>query len=91
MHDFNRSFLSVLLLSILVFTISATPTFGASVSIRWDPNDPAPDGYRVFVRENNQRYNYDHPIYEGDAATCSLIALTEGVTYHFVDESCICW
>ena len=27
-------------------TISA---MAASVSLRWDPNDPAPQGYRVFA------------------------------------------
>ena len=47
-------------------------------------NDPAPEGYRVFVRENTQSYDYDHPIWEDSVTACTLSGLVEGVTYHFV-------
>ena len=62
-------------------TISA---MAASVSLRWDPNDPTPEGYRVFARESGRSYNYSAPIWEDSLTTCTLIGLTEGVTYYFV-------
>jgi len=54
------------------------------VSLRWDPNFPTPGGYRVFVRQSGQAYNYAHPIWEGQATTCTLIALEEETAYYFV-------
>ena len=56
----------------------------ASVSLRWDANVPAPEGYRVFAREAGGSYDYEHPIWENSLSTCTLTGLTEGVSYYFV-------
>jgi hypothetical protein len=79
----NRPLLGVLL-SVLIIISVATSAFGANVTLRWDANNPAPEGYRVFARESGQPYHYNHPIWESNQTTCTLIGLTQDVTYHFV-------
>jgi chitinase len=80
----TRSYLKVLFTSIAIIATSATFVFSANVTLRWDANVPEPEGYRVFAREGSQSYNYAHPIWENNLATCTLTGLTEGITYHFV-------
>jgi len=63
---------------------SATLALGANVTLRWDANEPALEGYRVFIREAGASYNYNTPIWENTQTECTLIGLTEGTTYHFV-------
>ncbi|MFO7713496.1 choice-of-anchor U domain-containing protein [Desulfosarcina sp.] len=84
MNFTTRCGLKFLLLCMTFSLMTATFAHAASVTLRWDPNDPAPQGYRVFAREGSQGYNYDHPLWENNLTTCTLTGLTEGVTYHFV-------
>ena len=79
-----RSYLKVFIASILFIASIATFAHSANVTLRWDANDPAPEGYRVFFREGAQSYNYDYPLKQTDLTTCTLTGLNEGVTYHFV-------
>ena len=58
--------------------------YSANVTLQWDANQPAPEGYRVFTRQEGQNYDYNHPIWEDNATTCTLIGLVDGVTYYFV-------
>ncbi|MCB2148048.1 MAG: PKD domain-containing protein [Deltaproteobacteria bacterium] len=80
----TRSCLRILFTSIAIFSFGATLAYSANVTLQWDANDPAPEGYRVFAREGSQSYNYDNPLWENNLTTCTLTGLTEGVTYHFV-------
>lgn len=73
----------IVFMGALVFN-SAYAYGSASVSLRWDANVPAPEGYRVFAREAGGAYDYEHPIWENSLTTCTLTGLTEGVTYYFV-------
>ncbi|MCB2145406.1 MAG: PKD domain-containing protein [Deltaproteobacteria bacterium] len=84
MKLFSRSFLNAFLASIVFIAVSVSFAYSANVTLQWDANDPAPEGYRVFAREGSQSYNYDYPIWENNLTTCTLTGLTEGVTYHFV-------
>jgi hypothetical protein len=83
-----RSTFTILFRSTMILFISATLATAANVTLQWDANDPAPQGYRVFVRESNANYNYDYPIWESDGydqtTDCTLVSLTEGTTYYFV-------
>ena len=80
----TRSYLKVVFTSIAIIAGIVTFAHSANVTLRWDANVPAPDGYRVFAREGAQSYNYDHPLWEDNLTTCTLTGLDEGVTYHFV-------
>ncbi|WP_319408133.1 fibronectin type III domain-containing protein [uncultured Desulfosarcina sp.] len=62
-------------------TISA---MAASVSLRWDPNDPAPQGYRVFARKIDQAYDYSRPDWEGASTSCTVDTLDGQAEYYFV-------
>lgn len=56
----------------------------ASVSLRWDPNDPTPEGYRVFARRSDQVYNYTQPDWSGSTVTCTIGNLADQTDYYFV-------
>ena len=84
MQAATPSTFKIFLSTIAVVLASATLALGANVTLRWDANEPAPQGYRVFVREAGASYNYDSPIWEDSQTECTLIGLTEGTTYHFV-------
>ena len=57
--------------------LTTTAAVAANVTLRWDPNNPAPEGYRVFARRSDQVYNYSRPDWEGSAVTCTLNTLEE--------------
>ena len=84
MKQFGKKSFRFILIFVTIIMIGVTHAYGASVSLRWDANDPSPQGYRVFVRESSQNYDYDHPIWEDSVTACTLAGLVEGVTYHFV-------
>ena len=84
MKKSTRSYLKVFFTSLAIIAISVTFAYSANVTLRWDANVPAPEGYRVFAREGNLSYNYDYPLWEKNLTTCQLTGLTEGVIYHFV-------
>ena len=67
-----------------IVTLSTTLAYSANVTLQWDANVPAPEGYRVFARQDGQNYDYNHPIWEDNATTCTLIGLLDGVNYYFV-------
>jgi chitinase len=80
----TRSYLKVFSTAVAIIAMSASFAFSANVTLRWDANVPAPEGYRVFAREGSQSYSYTHPLWENNLTTCTLTGLTDGVTYHFV-------
>lgn len=55
----------------------------AKVTLEWDANDPAPEGYRVYMRTENQTYDYNSPVWSGTTTTCEIDQLAEN-TYYFV-------
>ena len=84
MNLFTRSYLKVFFASIVIIAGIATFAHSANVSLRWDANVPAPEGYRVFYRQGAQSYNYHNPLKQIALTTCTLTGLNEGVTYYFV-------
>ncbi len=67
--------------SLLITTSSA---WAAQVTLAWDANTPAPDGYRLYRRPQNQAYNYSQPVWSGGATTCTLTDLGNATQYYFV-------
>jgi chitinase len=81
LHRMTR--LSFILVPLLLL-LATTAVTAASVSLRWDPNDPAPEGYRVFARKSGQAYNFSQPDWEGAATTCTIGVLDGGTDCYFV-------
>lgn len=76
-----KKIIAIILTSFLITTTS----MASSVGLRWDANDPTPEGYRVFIRETNQAiYDYDFPVWEGEEIECVIDRLEVGVNYAFV-------
>jgi hypothetical protein len=47
----------------------------AEVTLAWDPNDPAPDGYRIYQRSEGNSYNYSEPSWTGPGTTGTVYNL----------------
>ena len=72
-------FITIML--IIGFTSSA---MAGQVTLKWDANDPAPEGYKIFARAEGQaNYDYSAPAWSGPETTAT-IELTEGVLYYMV-------
>ena len=56
----------------------------ASVMITWEANIPSPEGYKVFVRQIDQVYDYSQPDWTGDANSCVIDNLKSQIEYSFV-------
>lgn len=85
MRQPHHSFLKFFFVFLFIIAVIPSSAMGADVSLRWDANVPAPEGYRVFIRQEGQAYDYKNPIRQLEHETvCDLISLTEGVTYYFV-------
>ena len=85
---FNRlTYLSCSIFIALSFLLICVPNSSAStqVILEWSPNsEPDLAGYRVFVREEGQSYDYANPEWETINTTCTIYDLDETKTYHFV-------
>jgi hypothetical protein len=56
----------------------------AEATLAWDPNDPAPDGYRIYQRTDGQAYDYSQPVWTGSGTTGTVYNLDYDTTYYFV-------
>lgn len=82
-----------LLLTIGAILLSANVGFSADtyavpqtaeVTLAWDPNDPIPEGYRIFQRTEGQAYDYGQPCWTGSDTEGSIYNLDWDTTYYFV-------
>lgn len=69
---------------ITIFLLLLATTAGAAdVTLTWDHNDPLPEGYRIFCREEGYSYNYDIPIWQGPE-NIATVTVDDGTTWYFV-------
>ena len=85
----SNKFLIFLFAITIMLLASVSSAIGAQVTLAWDANNPAPQGYKVFQRIGGTAYDYDHPAWPTDGSdhlqtTCTITNLTAGVTYYFV-------
>ena len=85
----SKFFFSVsTIFALLAFTfihISANTVSAVQVTLAWDANsEPDLAGYRAFLREEGQIYEYNNPAWEGIETTCTIFDLDEGTPYYFV-------
>ncbi|MGD8845304.1 MAG: fibronectin type III domain-containing protein [Desulfobacteraceae bacterium] len=69
--------------------LSVSSAMSAQVTLSWDPNEPAPQGYNLLQRTEGGTYDYANPVWPTDGChhtetTCTIANLTPGVTYYFV-------
>lgn len=67
-----------------MLVVSPVIVSAAQVSLQWDANDPAPEGYRVYQRFAGQSYDYSVAVWTGTQTSCTIDNLSEDVTYYFV-------
>ncbi|MDX2417948.1 MAG: hypothetical protein QNK19_10860 [Xanthomonadales bacterium] len=72
--------------TLIFFAMLSIPvqTQAAQVTLTWDPNDPAPDGYCIYLRAEGQAYDYSQPCWTGYDTTGTVDGLEENTTYSFV-------
>lgn len=58
--------------------------WAAQVTLAWDPNHAAPDGYRLYQRTQGQSYDLTQPIWSGSTTTCTIHDLADATRYFFV-------
>ena len=83
-HEFFKITRIVCIFFSYFIFFSTTASLAASLKLSWNPNTPAPEGYRVFVRRGNQAYNYNQPDWQGAHATCTFNNLEDQTEYYFV-------
>ena len=76
-----QALIILLLIGIPIISIAET-----EVTLQWDFNDPAPEGYRVYCREEGRGYDYQDFWWQGDSSfnRCTIGGLDENATYYFV-------
>jgi chitinase len=78
------SFSQILFACIFFWIIALPAEIPAAVTLQWDPNDPAPEGYRLYKRLDGQLYN-DTAVCSVTSTSCTLQeGLEPGMTYFFV-------
>ncbi len=90
-NPFNTLVLLTLALGLVHFSASrcfSADTYAvpqtAEAKLAWDPNDPSPDGYRIYQREEGQSYDYSRPSWTGSGTSGTAYNLKRGATYYFV-------
>ena len=63
-------------------TLSVSQT--TEVTLAWDANDPAPDGYYIYQRVEGQAYDYAQPIWTTADTTATIYNLSYDTTYYYV-------
>jgi hypothetical protein len=77
--------LKIILFFIFLSVNFATPVYAIDITLQWTPNsEPNLAGYRVFLREESEHYNYLDPYWETIDPICTIYDLDETKTYYFV-------
>ncbi len=75
----------VLFVSSVSFSVETYPIpQTAEVRLAWDPNDPAPDGYRIYQRAEGESYEYGKPVWKGPENSGTVYNLERDTTYYYV-------
>jgi hypothetical protein len=83
----NNAFLVMKIKTLFITALLALLSImahGASVMLCWDPNNPAPEGYRVFIRLEGDAYDYTQPAWQGAENNVVLGGPLFGQTHYYV-------
>jgi hypothetical protein len=78
---FSKTIFATCYYLLVVFPIVVS---AADVSLQWDASVPAPDGYRLYVRQSGEAFDYTNPVWDGTTTTQQVEDLTPGITYFFI-------
>lgn len=80
----QKNIITIILL--LLIGIPLTSHADCDLTLRWDANNPAPEGYQLYGREAGQNYDHDSPWWQGDSTftQCTIDGLSENKIYFFV-------
>ena len=70
-----------------IFAETYTVPQTTQVTLAWDPNDPVPEGYRIFQRTEGQIYDYTQPVWQGTNISCTVYNLEYDTMYYFVTRA----
>lgn len=92
MHPFHPtprtgiSFLATAKIGLVALLLLILPAFAfaAQVTLAWDANNPAPDGYRLYQRAQGQSYDFTRPAWSGSGTTGTIANLNADTQYYFV-------
>ena len=73
-----------LLIALLITCAFCAVAQAAQVTLQWDANNPAPEGYRLYQREHGGNYNYSAPVWSGTRTTATVYDLADDTEYYFV-------
>jgi len=81
------SFVRTALIFFIILVLLPAFSIAAQVTMAWDPNDPTPDGYRIYQRTEGQTYDYSQPVWTGTDTTGTIDNLNLDITYYFVVQA----
>ena len=58
-------------LALAIILMTTAFASAAEVTLEWDPNNPAPAGYRLYARQG-ATYDYQTPIWQGQEITATV-------------------
>jgi len=58
--------------------------WAAEVTLAWDANIPAPEGYYLFLRMDGDTYDYSQPVWTGTQTTFTISDVPDNTTCYFV-------
>ena len=77
--------LKLIFLFLFIFFCFVSSLHAMDITLQWAPNnEPDVAGYKVFLREKSQSYNYNAPYWETMEAKCTIYDLDTTKTYYFV-------
>ena len=84
--SYGRKFIPLVFALIVFISILLSASVASAVvdvTLQWNASSGA-EGYRLFYREDGQKYNYASPDWEGAGTTGTIYGLDDSTTYHFV-------
>lgn len=78
---FTTAFIAV---GLFLLALSPSALLAAQVTLRWDANQTAPDGYRLYQSNDAQGFDYSSPVWSGQAIEHTVTGLDPNTTYYFI-------
>jgi hypothetical protein len=78
----KRTILHIIFITPIIAFILSSVSYGADVTLAWDPSPDLIDGYRIYYGTSSG--NYTESVDVGDTNQATITGLNETTTYYFV-------